>query len=270
MSTYAIGDIQGCFASLQKLLAHIQFNPKEDILWIAGDLVNRGPQSLETLRFIKQLGSAHKIILGNHDLHCLAISFNTHPGWEDDTLQDILTAPDREELLQWLLHLPLLHHDPKLNYTMVHAGLSPLWDLPTAQRLAHEVETTLRGDNAKDFFHHMYGNKPDQWSEDLQGYDRLRCITNFLTRIRFCYADGRMDLKFKGTLENHPADLQPWFQVANRASQDLNILFGHWAALNGVTNTPRTYALDTGCFWGFNLTAMRLEDRKVFQVACGI
>jgi bis(5'-nucleosyl)-tetraphosphatase (symmetrical) len=270
MSTYAIGDIQGCFAALQKLLEHIAFNPRDDILWFAGDLVNRGPQSLATLRFIQQLGSQHQIILGNHDLHLLALSYGAHPGWEDDTLQEILTAPDRDELLFWLRQQPLIHHDAGLNFTMVHAGMAAAWDLTKARELAQEVETVLRSDTSAEFFQHMYGNLPDRWDENLTGWERLRCITNFFTRIRFCYADGRMDLKFKGTLDNHPQDLMPWFQVPQRANQHLDILFGHWAALNGVTHTPKAFALDTGCVWGYNLTALRLEDRKYFQVPCSL
>jgi bis(5'-nucleosyl)-tetraphosphatase (symmetrical) len=270
MSTYAIGDIQGCFASLKKLLTQIQFDASNDTLWFAGDIVNRGPQSLETLRFIKQLGDKHTLTLGNHDLHLLALSHDAHPGWKDDTLDEILSAPDKKELLDWLVSKPLIHHDNNLGYTMVHAGLASQWDLSTAMKLASEVETAMRGASAAEFFHHMYGNEPDQWSNDLQGYERLRCITNYFTRVRFCYADGRVDLKFKGTLDNHPDDLMPWFQVPHRANQNLKIIFGHWAALNGVTNTPGTFALDTGCVWGFSLTAMRLEDQKIFQVPCEI
>ncbi len=270
MSTYAIGDIQGCFTSLTKLLKQINFDADNDTLWFAGDIVNRGPQSLDTLRFIKDLGDKHILVLGNHDLHLLALAYDAHPGWKDDTMGEILAAPDKDELIKWLIAKPLLHHDADLGYTMVHAGLSPKWDLPTARKLAREVETTMRGVRAGEFFHHMYGNEPDQWSYDLKGYERLRCITNFFTRVRFCYADGRVDLKFKGTLDNHPDDLMPWFQVPDRANADLKIIFGHWAALNGVTNTPNAFALDTGCVWGFSLTAMRLEDEKCFQVPCEI
>lgn len=268
MSTYAIGDIQGCFAPLEKLLEHIQFDPSKDQLWFTGDLVNRGPQSLETLRFVKNLGENQHIVLGNHDLHLLALSHQAHPGWEDDTLQAILQAPDREELLNWLRHQPLLHHDATLNYTMVHAGLAPAWDLATAQRLAHEVETILRSDQAVDFFHHMYGNHPALWRDDLQGWDRVRCITNYFTRARFCHADGSLELKSKGKLDSQSAELFPWFQTPHRRNADLKIIFGHWAALGGITNTQNAFALDTGCVWGFCLTAMRLEDGKRFSVNC--
>ena len=266
MSTYAIGDIQGCFTPLEKLLEKIQFNPNQDSLWFTGDLVNRGPQSLETLRFVKQLGTAAHTVLGNHDLHLLALAYDAHSGWEDDTINDILNADDRDELIHWLRHQPLLHHDKKLGFTIVHAGLASSWDFITAKKLAHEVETVLQSNIAHEFFHHMYGNQPDQWHPDLQSYDRWRCITNYFTRARFCHPDGRLELTKKGEINS--TDLIPWFQVPDRANDNLKIIFGHWAALGGVTNTPNVYALDTGCVWGFCLTAMRLEDGERFSVAC--
>ncbi len=264
---YAIGDVQGCLSVLLRLLDHLQFDERNDILWFCGDLVNRGPQSLETLRFIKNLGDQHIVVLGNHDLHLLALAQGTHPGWKEDTLQPILEAPDRDELITWLSQKPLLHHDEQSGYVMVHAGIAPAWDLPTAKRLANEVESVIRGQNSAGFFQNMYGNEPEQWSEQLQGWDRLRCITNFFTRLRFCHRDGRLELKTKGTLEKSSSDLVPWFKVPSRANADLKILFGHWAALGGVTNVPNTYALDTGCVWGRELTAMRLEDEKRLSVA---
>lgn len=263
---YAIGDVQGCFSILQKLLDHIQFEPSKDRLWFCGDLVNRGPQSLETLRFIKQLGNQHIVVLGNHDLHLLALYHHAHPGWKEDTLQPILTAPDCDELMHWLSQKPLFYHDPSSDFVMVHAGLAPSWDLQTAKRLAHEVEAMIRSNEASDFFHHMYGNEPERWSEQLRGWDRLRCITNYFTRCRFCHRDGRLELKSKGTLKSSSDDLIPWFDVKSRVNAELKILFGHWAALGGVTNVPNTYALDTGCVWGYKLTAMRLEDEKRFSV----
>jgi bis(5'-nucleosyl)-tetraphosphatase (symmetrical) len=248
------------------LLEHIQFDASKDILWFTGDLVNRGPQSLATLRFIKSLGDQHHIVLGNHDLHLLALVHNAHLGWKEDTVTEILTAPDCDELTRWLSQQPLLYHDEALGFTMVHAGLAPSWDLLTAQRLAKEVEIVIRSDSAAEFFQHMYGNEPAQWSEQLQGWDRLRCITNCFTRIRFCHQDGRLELTSKGTLALSSQDLIPWFKVQSRVNTDLKIIFGHWAALGGVTNTPNTYALDTGCVWGYKLTAMRLEDEKRFCV----
>jgi bis(5'-nucleosyl)-tetraphosphatase (symmetrical) len=268
MAHYAIGDVQGCFDALNQLLDKIQFNPNQDILWFTGDLVNRGKHSLETLRFIKNLKSKHRIVLGNHDLHLLARAFNAHPGWREDTLNEILTAPDRDELISWVLHLPLLYHDDALGYTMVHAGIAPSWDLETAKSLAHEVESVLRGDHAKDFFAHMYGNYPDLWNPALTGFDRLRCITNYLTRARFCHPDGRLELENTGNIETTRDNLLPWFKVPHRASAHLKIIFGHWAALGGNTHTPNTYALDTGCVWGYALTAMRLEDEERFSVTC--
>jgi len=270
MSTYAIGDIQGCFSALQDLLKHIQFDQSKDTLWFVGDLVNRGPQSLETVRFIKNLGAKHRTVLGNHDLHLLAMAHNAHKGWPNDRLNEILQAPDKNELVEWLLQQPLFYYDSELNYCMAHAGLAPAWNLAKAEALSKEISGILQSNAAQDFFNHMYGNTPDQWHDDLQGWDRLRCITNYFTRVRFCRADGSQDLQLKGTLDLHPKTLMPWYEVPNRQNANLNIIFGHWAALGGITHTPRTFALDTGCVWGFSLTAMRLEDQKRFQVSCGI
>lgn len=266
---YAIGDVQGCLSVLERLLERIHFNPSKDILWFCGDLVNRGPQSLETLRFIKNLGAHHPVVLGNHDLHLIARSYNAHAGWKEDTLDAILAAPDREELINWLKQKPLLYQDDTLKYVLVHAGLAPQWDLMTAKRLASEVESVIQSDKASEFFRHMYGNEPTQWSEQLQGWDRLRCITNYFTRLRFCHRDGRLELQTKGTLAASSDDLIPWFKVMPRANAELKILFGHWAALGGVTHIPNTYALDTGCVWGHQLTAMRLEDGKRYSVDAG-
>jgi bis(5'-nucleosyl)-tetraphosphatase (symmetrical) len=268
MAIYAIGDIQGCFDPLQRLLEHIKFDENKDTLWFTGDLVNRGPQSLETLRFVKNLGDQHRTVLGNHDLHLLAMAHGAHTGWRDDTLQDILKAPDRDELLTWLAQQPLLHYDVETDFILVHAGIASTWDLATAMALSHEVSRTLQSDQASEFYQNMYGNQPDQWSESLKGWDRLRCITNFFTRSRFCYMDGTLELTHKGDLDSGTDDLMPWFQVPDRVSEDLRIIFGHWAALGGVTNTGRVWALDTGCVWGFSLTAMRLEDEERFQVSC--
>ncbi len=267
MSTYAVGDIQGCFKPLQALLQHIHFDPEKDTLWFTGDLVNRGPESLAVLRFIKKLGKKHRIVLGNHDLHLLARARGAHPGWQEDTLDEILKAPDRDELLRWLSEQPLIHHDEKLGFTMVHAGLAATWDLTLAKKLSREVETILQSEKADEFFQNMYGNEPAQWDNHLQGFERLRCITNFFTRSRFCHADGSLELGNKGKIQDGN-DLIPWFKYPKRANQTLNILFGHWAALGGETHTPRVHALDTGCVWGYGLTAMRLEDEKRFMVAC--
>ncbi|HSW70318.1 MAG TPA: symmetrical bis(5'-nucleosyl)-tetraphosphatase [Gammaproteobacteria bacterium] len=268
MATYAIGDLQGCFFALEKLLQEIAFNPNQDNLWFTGDLVNRGPQSLETLRFIKNLGKNQRIVLGNHDLHLLAVAHDAHQGWPDDTLAPILKAKDREELIDWLLHQPLLHHDEALGFTMIHAGLAPTWDLSIAKKLAGEVESILQSDQRKDFLEHLYGNEPRQWHDDLRGWERIRCIVNYLTRARFCHRDGSLELKTKENMRLDQTDLIPWFRVPKRRTQELNIIFGHWAALGGVTQTDHTFALDTGCIWGYSLTAMRLEDEKRFSVSC--
>ncbi|MDA8562019.1 symmetrical bis(5'-nucleosyl)-tetraphosphatase [Gammaproteobacteria bacterium] len=263
MSTYAIGDIQGCFDTLIKLLEHLSFNEKSDKLWLTGDIVNRGPKSLESLRFAKNLNDKCQIILGNHDLHLLAVAHKAHKGWDEDTFSDILNANDKIELINWLSNQPLIHHDQ--DYTMVHAGLASSWDLTKSKKLAAEVETILQSDNAYNFFKTMYADHPNQWDDNLEGFDRLRCITNFFTRSRFCYTDGSLELKNKGNIKK-TQKLIPWFNVQNRKSLNMNIIFGHWAALGGITNTPKTYALDTGCVWGYKLTAMRLEDKKLFSV----
>jgi bis(5'-nucleosyl)-tetraphosphatase (symmetrical) len=267
MPTYAVGDIQGCFTPFQKLLEKIHFDPNQDHLWFTGDIVNRGPESLETLRFIKNLGTRQKMVLGNHDLHLLAVAKGAHAGSKEDTLGDILHAHDREELLNWLIQQPLLHHDAALGFTLVHAGLAPSWDLSTACTLAKEVETVLQSEKALLFFHHMYGNQPDAWHPNLQGWDRLRCITNYFTRVRFCDPDGRLELTKKGNVTDTTDEkLVPWFKVPHRQNKNLKIIFGHWAALRGHTGIANVFALDTGCVWGYDLTAMRLEDKQLFSV----
>lgn len=266
MATYAIGDVQGCFEPLQRLLQKIQFNPLQDTLWFTGDLVNRGPQSLEVLRFVAGLGENHQTVLGNHDLHLLAVAAGVRRENPSDTLHEILTAPDKDALLQWLRMRPLLVRHEKLNYAMTHAGLAPAWTLAQAAALAQEVEKVLRGDHAHQFFENMYGDVPDRWEDTLTGVERWRCIINYFTRMRFCHHDGRLDLTYKGTIENKDPDLIPWFDVKPRANADINIIFGHWAALNGEVNVPHVFALDTGCVWGNKLTAFRLEDGMRFAV----
>lgn len=268
MPTYAIGDIQGCFTQFQALLDQIHFDPKQDILWFTGDLVNRGPHSLEVLRFIKALGDQHITILGNHDLHLIAVAYGTQSIRTSDSFSDILSAPDKTELIDWLRKRPLLHHDKTTNYCMTHAGIAPFWHVQEAESLAHEVETILSGDSPLLFLENMYGNLPDNWDNLLSGVERLRCITNYLTRMRFCYADGRLNLTYKGQVSDHPPELIPWFDVPNRKNKEVKIVFGHWAALGGKTDARNLFALDTGCVWGNCLTAMRLEDEKLFSVPC--
>lgn len=263
MPVYAIGDIQGCDAEFAALLERIEFDPARDRLWLTGDLVNRGPRSLEVLRRVQALGSAVTVVLGNHDLHLLALAANggerSKPG---DTLEAVLAAPDREELLEWLQQQPLLHHDAALGWTMVHAGLAPQWDLATAAACARELETALRSDHsARKLFAAMYGNRPDQWSDELAGLDRLRFITNCFTRLRFCDQQGRLDLKYKGTLAQAPPGLMPWFRAPGRRTSGLRILFGHWSAL-GFYQGEGVLGLDTGCVWGGKLTAVRLDQES--------
>lgn len=271
MSTYVIGDVQGCYAELQKLLQHINYDPRRDILWCTGDLINRGPQSLEVLRFFYELGDRTRVVLGNHDLHLLAVAHgNTSHIHPSDTLAAILHAPDRNDLLYWLRHQPLLHHDDGFNITMIHAGLPPQWDLAQAQACADEVEAVLQGSEYGRFLAHIYGNKPKKWSEELSDYERLRFITNCFTRLRYCNAEGKLSLKKKSapTSANDSAEIDlPWFKHPHRASRDNCIVFGHWSTL-GLHVDDNVYGIDTGCLWGGELTALRLDDLTLFNIPC--
>lgn len=265
MSTYAIGDVQGCFLALHGLLEQIGFNAGRDRLWFVGDLVNRGPDSLATLRFVKELGQAAVCVLGNHDLHLIAVGGGHAKLRKDDTLNEVLAAPDRDDLLDWLRRRPLMHVDGK--YALVHAGLLPGWSVPRAIDLAHEVERALRAPNFDRLLAHMYSNEPDHWNEKLTGYARLRVIINAMTRMRVCTSDGAMALRYKGDAAGVPAGVLPWFAVPGRASQSSCIIFGHWSAL-GLVLEPNVIGLDTGCLWGRKLSALRLEDRELFQFSC--
>ncbi len=266
MATYAIGDIQGCFDSLQQLLAKCAFDPARDRLWLVGDLVNRGPRSLETLRFVKSLGAAALTVLGNHDLYLLMVAEGgAKARGKDDTLQAILDAPDRAELLDWLRRQPLCHVEG--DYCLVHAGLLPQWSIKKARKLAREVEAALQGEQYREFVANMWGSQPDRWSDDLAGWPRLRAIVNAMTRMRFCSAEGVMEFKVKGELANAPAGYMPWFDVPGRKSEKSVLVTGHWSAL-GFRLSDNMLALDSGCLWGGHLTAVRLEDRRVFQVDC--
>ena len=269
MAIYAIGDVQGCYTPLQELLTRLHFDPARDRLWFTGDLVNRGPQSLEVLRFVKGLGACAVCVLGNRDLHLLAVAAGTAKTKKRDTLDEILRAPDRDELLHWLRSRPLLYHDSDLGYTLIHAGLLPPWDLAQAQRLAQETEAVLRSDRHQEFFHHMYGDLPDHWNENLRGFDRLRVIVNAFTRLRYCDLDGNMDLRPKGPPGSQPPDLLPWFRVPGRRSRGLKIVFGHWSAL-GLWQGDGIIGLDSGCLWGRTLSAVRLDADPVefFSVDC--
>ncbi|NLG77214.1 MAG: symmetrical bis(5'-nucleosyl)-tetraphosphatase [Xanthomonadaceae bacterium] len=259
MATYAIGDVQGCDDELATLLDTLKFDPSVDRLWLVGDLVNRGPKSAAVIRRIMALGDAAVVVLGNHDLHLLATAYAGAERKAQDTIDDVLGAADRDELLAWLRTRPMLHHDERLGYTMLHAGLPPQWDLALASRCARELETALRDDaSCAELFRHMYGNQPSRWSDSLTGFDRLRFITNCLTRLRFCRADGTLELKYKGTIAQAPKDVLPWFRVPNRRSAGIRIVCGHWSAL-GYHLEGGVLSIDTGCVWGQRLCAVRLD-----------
>ena len=257
MAVFAIGDVQGCADALKKLLARIRFDPAEDRLWFAGDLVNRGPRSLEVLRFVRGLGERAVTVLGNHDLHLIAMAEGVRP--PSHSLTAVLKAEDGPELIAWLRTRPLLWHDPALGYVMVHAGLAPSWTLGEAQLLAREVEAGLAGPAAKNLLRGMYGDKPRRWSDELAGIERQRAIINIFTRLRYVTAGGEFDFEHTGAPGTQPPELMPWFLVPGRRSANEHILFGHWSTL-GPVNTPNVYPLDTGCVWGGKLTAMRLDD----------
>jgi bis(5'-nucleosyl)-tetraphosphatase (symmetrical) len=265
MATYAIGDVQGCLRSLQRLLGEIAFDERRDRLWFVGDLVNRGPDSLATLRFVRALGARATTILGNHDLHLLAVAEGLEKGRREDTFDEVLAAPDRNELLEWLRHRPLMHVEG--GFAMVHAGLLPAWSVQRAAALAAEVESALQAASYRSFLAAMYGNRPARWDEWLTGFERLRVIVNALTRLRLCTADGEMEFRHTGRPKALPGGFMPWFEVPGRRSLDTPVIFGHWSAL-GTLNRPNLFALDTGCVWGRCLSALRLEDRRLFQVSC--
>ncbi len=267
MVAYAIGDVQGCYGELRRLLDKIAFDPASDRLCFVGDIVNRGPHSLETVRFIKGLGDAASCVLGNHDLHLLAVACGASHPKRRDTFGDILGAADRDELLQWLRGLPLLSH-PVGEFYLIHAGLPPQWDMETAARCARELEEILQGDDYPEFFHHMYGDAPAQWSEALEGWSRLRFIANCFTRLRYCDAAGVLDMKEKLAPGHQAAHLMPWFRVPGRRSAGAKIVFGHWSTL-GFHAENDCYCLDTGCLWGGALTALRLDEKmESFSVDC--
>ena len=265
MATYAIGDVQGCYSALRRLLDKCRFDPACDRLWLIGDLVNRGPQSLAVLRFVKNLGAHAVTLLGNHDLHLLVVAAGHVKPHRGDTLAAILRAPDRDELLDWLRHRKMMHAGA--GYAMVHAGLLPQWSIPKALKLAREVESALRSDGYDEFLRQMYGNQPDRWRDDLTGIPRLRVITNVMTRLRICTVDGRMEFAHKGKPVNLPRGYMPWFSVPRRRSRGTPVIFGHWAAL-GLYTESNVIALDTGCVWGRALSALRLSDRQLYQHAC--
>lgn len=256
MAIYAIGDVQGCYAELRLLLREIAFDPATDQLWFTGDLVNRGPDSLETLRYIKSLGTAAVAVLGNHDLHLLAVAYGISRTKHKDTFHDVLAARDRDELLNWLRRLPLCYRDD--HYTLIHAGLPPQWTIDDASRHADEIHAVLAGEACAEFLHRMYGDQPERWSDDLTGWDRLRFTVNCLTRMRYCDEHGSLNFKEKGPPGSQAKGLLPWFDVTGRKSVGSEIVFGHWSTL-GFRIVNGCYALDTGCLWGGELTALRLD-----------
>jgi bis(5'-nucleosyl)-tetraphosphatase (symmetrical) len=265
VTTYAIGDIQGCHDEFRELLDRIGFDAAKDTLWLVGDLVSRGPKSLETLRYVRSLGDAAITVLGNHDLNLLAVAAGVRKPHRSDRVDDVLDAPDRDELMRWLRSRKMMHVHGE--YAMVHAGLLPQWTVPRAHELAAEVENALTGPSHVEFLTRMYGNEPARWDESLTGYHRLRVIVNAMTRLRLCDADGNMELNHKTGPEGAPEGYMPWFEVPGRASAGTSILFGHWAAL-GLKLTGDVLAIDSGCVWGRSLTAVRLEDRQLFQCDC--
>lgn len=265
MSTYVIGDLQGCFEPLQRLLNAIEFKSDCDQLWFVGDLVNRGPQSLECLRFVRDLADNAVTVLGNHDIHLLAIGCGVRETSRHCTLDAVLSAPDKTELLQWLRNQPLLHHDSTLNFTMTHAGIFPCWSLEEAKRYASEVEQALSGDTFVDFLSVLFSDQPEQWSETLAGFERLRFIINSFTRMRYCRGDTSLSFSFSGHPSDAPSDLAPWFEVPERPMQSQNIIFGHWSALEGVQIRAHVFANDAGCIWGGELMARCLESGEVFS-----
>lgn len=263
MATYAIGDIQGCFHAFTALLARLKFNPKQDRLWLVGDIINRGSGSLKVLRWCYQHQESLKIVLGNHDLHALAVVHNVKSAHKHDTLQASIHAPDSDALFKWLRHQPLMVVEN--NYVMVHAGLFPQWTIEKATCLASEVECALQADSFHGFLSNMYGNSPNMWHDNLIGMDRLRAITNAMTRMRICTKNGEMEFEFKGELQDIPSGYTPWFDVTARQSQEAKIICGHWSAL-GLRQRENVFALDTGCLWGGQLTAMCLETHEITQV----
>lgn len=268
MATYAIGDIQGCYHAFQALLARIEFNPEVDELWLVGDLINRGSGSLEVLRWCYAHQDCLKVVLGNHDLHALVVAAGFVRAHKGDTLDALLAADDKDILLNWLRHQRLAYQaepTPGRPYLMVHAGLLPQWTAENTMRYAAEVEAMLQGENYLDFLADMYGNLPNHWHDDLTGIDRLRVITNAMTRLRVCTQQGEMEFQFKGELADVPQDFTPWFDVPNRATEDVQVIFGHWSAL-GLQQRSNVYALDTGCLWGGQLTAMNLQTKDIIQV----
>ena len=269
LATYAIGDVQGCAEALFSLLELVAFDRERDRLWFVGDLVNRGPDSLEVLRFVRDLGEHAVTVLGNHDLHLLAAAAGVRTPRAKDTFGDVLVAPDGDGLLEWLRTRPLLHHDGESGFAMVHAGIPPQWTVEEAGALAREVEEVLRGTADRAFYREMYGNEPRRWSPALPDSARHRFVVNALTRLRYVTCDGALEFRHAGPPGTQASGLVPWFEAPGRRSREARIVFGHWATLQiqaPVDPTHRVHHLDTGCVWGGTLSAMRLEDGRRFSV----
>lgn len=263
MATYAIGDIQGCYHAFQALLAKIEFKPKADQLWLVGDLVNRGSGSLQVLRWCYAHRDSLQVVLGNHDLHALVVANGIVRAHKSDTLAALLAAEDCDVLLNWLRQQPLIYQED--NFLMVHAGLLPQWTAVEAIGYGAEVAAALQGSDYLEFLTSMYGNLPNHWNESLSGADRLRVITNAMTRLRVCTEQGEMDFAFNGGLSDMPDGLMPWFEVPSRATKEVQVIFGHWSAL-GLQQRKNIYALDSGCLWGGQLTAMNVHTKAIAQV----
>lgn len=269
MATYVIGDVQGCLSPLTQLLDKIQFEPTQDELWFTGDLINRGPQSLETLRFVKNLGSSAKTVLGNHDLTLLAVYAGAQKSRPKDCFDELLKATDIDDLVFWLKSRPLLHFDDKTGSVVVHAGLLPQWDIEKARELAKETEALLTSEQFGDFMHQLFGDEPSLWRDDLHGWDKYRLTINAFTRMRYCRENGSLDLHAKGPLSQKPANCEAWFNMPDaKWKGDCDIYFGHWAALEGHCDINNVYAVDTGCVWGNKLTAICVESKKSYGISC--
>lgn len=270
MAVYVIGDVQGCYRELKKLLKAISFDKSKDKLWFVGDLVNRGPDSLKTLRFVRSLGDSAITVLGNHDLHLLALHYNGGKLRTSDTLEQVLQADDCVELMEWIRFNPLMHFDPDLNFALVHAGIYPGWSVTDACQRAREVENTLRGAGITEFLSQMYGNQPESWSNELEGMSRLRFITNVFTRMRYLKEGGRLDLTAKGAPGKLKSeDVKPWFEFKQSAIKHNRIAFGHWSTLP-TNQYGSCFALDSGCLWGGRITALRIDKKlpRWFSLSC--
>lgn len=258
MATYAIGDIQGCLDELKQLLRQVKFSSDRDQLWFTGDLVNRGPQSAETLRFVRALGANAITTLGNHDLHAIAIARGYHKGSQKDHMPDLMQSPDRYELLDWLLSQKILHRDDAHACIMVHAGIYPFWSIQQAQQYAKELESVLQGERCDYFLKNMYGSDPRQWDEALVDISRWRFITNAFTRMRFCQSNGELELEYKGAPGSHPQHLPAWYELSGNRFEEYRIIFGHWST-HGPSTQAHIFPVDTGCLWGGRLTALSID-----------